>query len=275
MKSKLIFLSAAFVAAAAASPVYAQPAPAAEQTQLNRDINGTEVRNFDQFLDSHPKVAQHLAQNPALVNNVEFIENHPALRDFLGDHPGVREELHESPGQFMWHEGHFEWREERAGMVRNDATMDGYFDHHPEVLEQLRANPSVLNNHDFLEDHPEVAAYLRNHPEFAERVHQNPQAFMNQQRWFDRHDGREGREGVTGREVSGFDSVYLDHHPEVAEALGHNPKLLDDNKWLGEHPQLAEYIRDHPEAREQLRQRPYRFMHREGRHERREDSARQ
>lgn len=264
MKSKLIFLSAAaFIAASVAMPVHAQLAPVAEQPQWNRDITPTEVRNFDQFLDSHPEIAQRLSQNPALVNNEEFMERHPELRGFLAGHPGVREELHESPGQFMGREGHFEWREEHAGMLRNDAAMDRYFDQHPEVLEQLRANPWLLDNRDFLEHHPEIATYLRNHPEFAEFVHRNPRAFMDQERWFERHEGGEAREGITGREVASFDRDYLDHHPEVTEALSRNPALLDDNKWLGEHPELAEYMKDHPEAREQLRQHPYRFMHRE------------
>ena len=50
------------------------------------------------------RVAQRLA-NPQLVNDPRFLA---AIRgsEVYGGHPGVREEIHESPGQFMYREGH-------------------------------------------------------------------------------------------------------------------------------------------------------------------------
>ena len=34
-------------------------------------------------MDSHPEIAEQLRKNPSLVNNQEFVENHPALQTFL------------------------------------------------------------------------------------------------------------------------------------------------------------------------------------------------
>src|SRR5438128_11952214 len=49
----------------------------------NPDLTRQQVATFDQFLDSHPQIAQQLQANPSLVNNAEFLENHPLLQTFL------------------------------------------------------------------------------------------------------------------------------------------------------------------------------------------------
>ena len=39
-----------------------------------------QLAGFDNFLDTHPEVAEQLRREPSLVNNEEFVENHPALK---------------------------------------------------------------------------------------------------------------------------------------------------------------------------------------------------
>ena len=63
----------------------------------NPDLTRQQVATFDQFLDSHPQIAQQLQANPSLINNAEFLEGHPQLQAFLTSHPELSEELKENP----------------------------------------------------------------------------------------------------------------------------------------------------------------------------------
>jgi len=47
---------------------------------------------------------------------------------------------------------------------------------------------------------------------------------------------------------------------KVAEELEKNPKLLDDPKYLAQHPKLADYLEKHPEAKQKLKQDPKGFF---------------
>src|SRR5215831_1154429 len=44
------------------------------------------------------------------------------------------------------------------------ATFDQFLDSHPEITEQLRNNPSLVNNEEFVEKHPELQTFLQQHP---------------------------------------------------------------------------------------------------------------
>src|SRR3989442_708428 len=79
----------------------------------NPDLTRQQVATFDQFLDSHQDIAKQLQANPLLVNNAEFMENHPQLQAFLTSHPELREELKENPSFFMRRENRFEMPENR------------------------------------------------------------------------------------------------------------------------------------------------------------------
>src|SRR5215475_6733306 len=80
-------------------PAVAQTAPA--QNAPDHDTTRGELLSFDNFLDQHREIAEQLRKNPSLVNNEEFVKNHPALLTYLQDHPGVREEFTENPNGFM------------------------------------------------------------------------------------------------------------------------------------------------------------------------------
>ena len=47
--------------------------------QYNNDINQGELANFNHYLDNHPKVAQRLAADPWLVDDLTFLANHRGL----------------------------------------------------------------------------------------------------------------------------------------------------------------------------------------------------
>jgi hypothetical protein len=77
----------------------------------DHDLNRQEVATFDSFLDSHPKIARDLRENPSRVNDAKWVSDHPELKDFLESHPKVREELRENPQSFINHERRFENQE--------------------------------------------------------------------------------------------------------------------------------------------------------------------
>ena len=86
--------------------------PAWGQVVADRDISGTELRNFDGFLDSHPSIRRDLNQSPGLAANPLYLAQHPELREFLARHPGVREEVRENPGRFIRADRRWDRRED-------------------------------------------------------------------------------------------------------------------------------------------------------------------
>jgi hypothetical protein len=67
-----------------------------------RNLNArADLRKFDRFLDSHPRLAERLRANPELLRDRKFIDNHDDLQAFLRDNPDMRRELQARPHAFM------------------------------------------------------------------------------------------------------------------------------------------------------------------------------
>ncbi len=168
---------------AGAGSAWAAPMPQERDTDITRG----ELANFDKFLDSHPNIAQDLKSNPGLVNDPNYISQHPELQQFLASHPGVREELKENPRFFMNRERRFE----RSGgdITRGELrSFDAFLDKHPEIDEQLRKNPQLINDPQFVSKHPELQEYLKNHPRVSEELKEHPKFFMHRERKFEHHE---------------------------------------------------------------------------------------
>ena len=75
---------------------------------------------------------------------------------------------------------------------------------------------------------------------------------------------------ITRSELRNFDN-YLDKHPDVRADLERNPKLIDDPGYLKKHPHLKDFLEHHPNTREELRENPQAFMHRENRYDKAEN----
>ncbi|HEY3129818.1 MAG: hypothetical protein DMG84_15635 [Acidobacteria bacterium] len=182
-----------FLAALMAVPSFARA-----QNTADNDTTRQELRTFDQFLDNHPQIANDLKKHPALVNDAGFVRQHRELGDFLRDHPRVREELKENPGAFMNRERGLE-RTEAPDRDKpdNDTTraelgsFDQFLDSHPAVAKDLKQNPNLINNPQYLSKHPGLKDYLQDHPRVREEVKENPGAFMSRER------GLEGKEEKT------------------------------------------------------------------------------
>ena len=271
--------SALAISCSLATPVKAQGTKPLPDTDTTRQ----ELASFDQFLDSHRETAEQLRKDPSLVNSEEFLKNHPALQTYLQQHPQIREEIKESPETFMRKENGFdrpEYTRDRDTTRRELANFDLFLDSHRETAEQLRKDPSLVNNEQFVKSHPDLQAYLQQHPEVREEVKENPNAFMHQEARYERtEDATATRSNVTRDrdttrgELANFDK-FLDSHRETAEQLRKDPSLVNNEQFVKSHPDLQAYLQQHPEVREEVKENPNAFMHQEARYERTEDTAR-
>jgi len=185
-KSAVMILSTALCVGAMAPRASAQGVPA------NRDINWGEVSSFDAYLDQHPAMAQQLSANPGLVRNEEYLERHQDLRNFLNTNPSVRDELTETPGWFMQRETRYRTLESTNGglnRVEMD-NLDRYLDTHPDVARELAARPGLADNHEYLEQHPELREFLVRHPGVWSQFRAHPNWLMFREQRFQSHDDR-------------------------------------------------------------------------------------
>ena len=244
----------------------------------DNDTTRGEIASFDRFMDSHPEMAEQLRRDPSLVTNEEFVKNHPALQEYLQQHPGVREEITENPNRFMRQEQRFDRREDRRDNDRRDndttrgelASFDRFMDSHPEIAEQLRRDPSLVTNHEFVKNHPALQEYLQQHPGTREEITENPDRFMRQEQRFDRREDRRDNDTTRG-ELESFDR-FADSHPEIAEQLRRDPSLVKNEEFVEKHPALQEYMQQHPAVREEITENPNSFMRQEQHFDRIEDN---
>ncbi|HZW79317.1 MAG TPA: hypothetical protein VFF50_02490 [Candidatus Deferrimicrobiaceae bacterium] len=262
-----------------ASPARAQSQGAMPQNQMqdqsqdsrgwnNNDITRGEVATMDQFLDKHPEVAEQLQKHPKLIDDQKWVAGHPELQHFLADHPGVRQEFDQHPQAFMRDEDRYDHRSDRPDITRGElANMDQFLDKHPEVAEQLQKHPKLIDDQKWVANHPELQHFLADHPGVRQEFDEHPYAFMRDE---DRYDHPSDRPDITRSEVANMDQ-FLDKHPEVAEQLQKHPQLIDDQKWVANHPELQHFLADHPGVRQEFDEHPQAFMRDEDRYERSED----
>ena len=282
--------------------VHATPTQSGRAAQDN-DITRQELALFDQLLDSHREIAEQVQRDPSLVNNDQFVKNHPALQTFMQQHPAVREELKENPKAFMHREAVYE-RHEDNRMREERIHFDRFLDGHREIAEQLRRDPKLINDEAYVKGHPELQTYLQDHPEFRETVRKDPDAFTRADNdRYARNDSddrdRDARRDNDARdrdaradydrdrdarrdndnadrdrdarrdELANFDH-YLDSHRETAEQLRKDPSLVNNDEFLRNHPSLQSYLQQHPGVRTAIKQDPNSFMHQEARYDQNE-----
>jgi hypothetical protein len=223
---------------------------------------------WNKFLDSHPEIEEQLRKDPSLIRNDEFVEKHPALQQYLQEHPGIREEFTENPNAFMRQEQRYERREDSDGRNRNGdrditreqlADMDRFMDSHPEIAEQLRKDPSLIKNKEFVENHPALQEFLQTHPEVREEFRENPNGFMRQERRFDqREDSRDRATTFRDRDRDDLASFgqFLGGHSTLAQQLAKDPSLANNKEFLATHTELQDYLKAHPEVQQQLATNP-------------------
>jgi len=150
-----------------------------EQREGDRDTTRRQLASMDRFLDSHREIAEQLRKDPSLINNRQWVENHPGLQEYLQAHPEVREEFKENPNAFIQAEMRYDRREEQRNDRGEMESFGQFLSGHSTVAGQLSKDPSLANNKEFLATHPELGAYLKAHPGVSQQMATNPQAVMS------------------------------------------------------------------------------------------------
>jgi hypothetical protein len=143
--------------------------------------------------------------------------------------------------------------------AREVALMNGFLENRPEILEQLQANPKLIDDPKFVASHPELQQFLAEHPEIRQQFDEHPYAFLHDE---DRYGGNHD---ISPREVALMDN-FLKNHPEILEQLQKDPHLIDDQKFVADHPELQSFLKDHPELATRFDEFPGAFMRDEDRY---------
>jgi hypothetical protein len=101
-------------ASAALSSEGTQPQSSKRDQGKDKDkgITDTDLHEFDHFADKHRDISMELRKNPDLVNDTDWVNNHPELKDWLEDHPKIRDKFKANPKEFMRKE--IEWDKQEA-----------------------------------------------------------------------------------------------------------------------------------------------------------------
>jgi hypothetical protein len=190
------------------------------------------------------------------------VERHPALQTFLQQQPGVREEIRENPNAFMRQENNFDRREDARDQANNRgsvARFDQFLDSHREIAEQLRRDPNLVNNRDFVQKHPELQTFLQEQPGIRNQIRENPDAFMRRENNFDRRE--DARDQGDRREGQAHFDRFLDSHREISDQLHKDPTLVNNREFVEKHPELQTFLQqEQPEVRNQIRENPNSFV---------------
>ena len=256
-----------------------------DRRNRNPDVTRGELANFDQYLDSHPEIDRQLAANPHLLDDQNYLQANPSLQSYLTDHPRVREEITETPDYFMRREERFDARQDQRfngnpGVAQGQpnrgqdqdedrrreqsAKIDQYLADHKDVDNDLRRNPSLINDEKYLKRHHDLDEFLRANPDVRVVIVSNPNYFTDR----DRVAMRMGYQGPNGEgSVNGAPGnpqltpdqrqrmdQFMDKHQKIAKDLHNNPSLVGDEKYVSHHKDLREFFDHNPGVRDCLAQ---------------------
>lgn len=141
--------------------------------QPNAGPTTGQTDTMEHYLNNHPKVADELHDNPSLINNPQWLAQHPTVKNWMNSHPDVKQDALHNPNQFVNHT-------ERETVEKDHQALNGtdkFLSTHPEVANQLKQNPSLIDNPQYRADHPELNNYLKEHPGVADEWKSHPEWF--------------------------------------------------------------------------------------------------
>jgi hypothetical protein len=270
---------AALLSLAALSVMIGAPAACAAQSRNWDDAAiRREMRDFQQFLNDHPWIANKLRQNPSLANNEDFLGGNPELPRFLNAHPYVQQGVRADAKDFMRRQQDFETSPTEPPQGRWDTPGNpeareqmrdfrNFLGDHRRAAQQLQDDPSLANSQDFLDAHPALRLFLNGHP-YVRRAFQADAAgvMRRMERLSPESPGPRGNLGfgderATRQEMRDFQQ-FLDEHLWIANKLRQNPSLANDEDFLHSNPELPQFLNAHPHVQAQFRNDPNGFMQR-------------
>jgi hypothetical protein len=64
------------------------------------DLDMQHLQTWDEFANSHPRIASALAYKPSLISDEAYLGKNPELSAFFQAHPDIRDAMVENPGDF-------------------------------------------------------------------------------------------------------------------------------------------------------------------------------
>lgn len=132
----------------------------------------TEKNQMNTYLINHPGVNEQLQKDPSLINNPQWLAQHPAVQQYMNSHPTLQHLAAEHPD---WAMKNVE-QSARSQEAHEVKTTDDYLAKHPQLAKQLAANPNLINNKEFLAKHPSLEQELKTHPQIAYEAQHRPDA---------------------------------------------------------------------------------------------------
>src|ERR1700721_1043391 len=245
-------------------PANAQNAQPDQDRQMqDRDnISHRDIADMNAFLENHREVAEQLRKDPSLIDNRQGVADPPALQTYLKKHPQITDAFRSNSNLFMREDDRYN-RQVNTINQKDLLDIHQFFDNHREIAEQLRKDPTLIDNRQWVADHPALEQYLHEHPQVSDAFRAHPDTFMRDEE----HYGQGGRDeyarmGGDDRnrgELTNF-GQFLGGHSNVAADLSRDPSLANNKEYLSSHPDLDEYLKAHPTMSQQLTANPQGVM---------------
>ena len=173
---KLLFafaLVAVSLALLAGSALAQNPTPPPQPTGTTPQLGPTDRQEVDNFLIHRPDVAEELHRDPSLINNPQWLAKHPEVQTFMKDHPNAQRVAAEHPDWAAKEVGRSVERQAAPALRQTDEFLQT----HPKVAQELANNPKLIDNKEYLAQHPQLNTYLTNHPAVAKEWQEHPVTF--------------------------------------------------------------------------------------------------
>jgi hypothetical protein len=228
-KRTITILSASVLAGSMSMPVFAQDYDSYSRRgdrswrYAENYSNSDPAARWQRFLNENPDFAHRYRGNPDIVRDPRVMDDQPGLREFFANNPDVRQYAYRSSGNF-----------ERTGTPAEK--WNRFLNHNPNFAERYRENPGIVNDENVVNDEPELRELFRTDPEVRRYAYNEHQM------------GRLDLDGDMDS-ANGDMSGFLATHPGLAKQLREQPGLINDRRFVQNHPNLDQYLRNHPNAR--------------------------
>ena len=135
---------------------------------------------YENFLAQHQTAAQALSANPSLYRSPGFMVQHPDVWSYLNQNPALYQSLAAKVPAYSPDAAAF--------------SLSNYLHYHPDIARTLAANPSIVNNPAYLNQHPDFKGFLMHHPGVQQQLTMRGWNFSRWQQthpWDQRNQWRE------------------------------------------------------------------------------------
>lgn len=155
----------------------------------------------------------------------------------------------------------YEDRQDEPRMRTQDQrSFERYLKANSQIARQLRQDPELIRNREFVRDHESLDNWLDSHANAAEALQANPHTYLGSDRARQSSEGRTTR--MSEGDLRSFET-FLDNNPETARRLYENPELIKDRQFARNNRALNNWIDNHPEAADAIQADPNKFLWRE------------